>query len=81
MTTIVWDALEMSSKTHIRDETFAAMLLDAKALAAALGCSVRHVYRLTDMGRIPRPVKLGALTRWSLQSIEDWVARGCPCCG
>ncbi len=43
-----------------------------------LGCSTRHVYRLADSGRMPRPVKLGSLVRWPRAVIEQWIADGCP---
>ena len=54
-----------------------AVLLDVQAVAAMLGCSTRHVYRLADGGRNPRPVKLGALVRWNRALIEQWIAAGC----
>jgi len=41
-----------------------AALLDVKAVAALLRCSERHVYRMADAGKMPAPVKLGALVRW-----------------
>ncbi len=56
----------------------AAQLLSVEAVAAMLGCSPRHVYRLADGGRMPAPVKLGALVRWPKSAIEEWVAAGCP---
>lgn len=65
-----------SASTCIR----AAALLDVGAVAAMLGCSTRHVYRLADSGRMPRPVKLGALNRWRPAEIENWLASGCPSC-
>jgi excisionase family DNA binding protein len=55
-----------------------ATLLDVRAVASLLGCSIRHVYRLADAGRMPRPLKLGALNRWSRSTIEKWIASGCP---
>lgn len=57
-----------------------ADLLDVKSVARKLGCSWRHVYRLSDSGRMPRPLKLGALVRWRRQEIEAWIADGCPTC-
>lgn len=57
-----------------------AVLLDVEAVAGLLSCSTRHVYRLADAGRMPRPVKLGALVRWSRAEIEAWIAEGCPSC-
>ena len=38
-----------------------AKLLDVQAVAELLGCSTRHVYRLSDAGRLPAPVRLGTL--------------------
>ncbi|GAB5517221.1 helix-turn-helix transcriptional regulator [Rhodopirellula baltica] len=43
-----------------------------------LKCSARHVRRLADSGRMPRPIKLGTLSRWPRFIIEDWIAAGCP---
>lgn len=55
-----------------------ARLLDVQAVADMLGCSMRHVYRLSDAGRMPGPVKLGALVRWNRAAIEKWITDGCP---
>lgn len=54
-------------------------LLTVRQVAAMLGCSARHVYRMSDRGAMPRPTKLGdVLVRWSRADIESWVAAGCP---
>ena len=58
-------------------------LLDVKGVAALLGCSARHIYRLSDGGKMPAPVRLGALVRWRRRGgpdtgIDDWIAAGCP---
>jgi len=53
-------------------------LLDVRAVAALLGCSTRHAYRLADAGRMPRPVKLGQLVRWRRTALMDWLDAGCP---
>ena len=55
-----------------------SILLDVTSVAELLGCSTRHVRRLADAGKMPRPVKLGALVRWNRQVIEDWIKEGCP---
>jgi excisionase family DNA binding protein len=57
-----------------------AVLLDVKEVATLLNCSSRHVYRLSDSGRMPRPVKVGSLCRWSRTTVLDWIERGCPRC-
>jgi len=56
-----------------------AELLDVGAVATLLGgCSPRHVRRLADAGRMPRPVRLGSLVRWRRAELEAWIAAGCP---
>lgn len=55
-----------------------AKLLDVAAVAEMLGCSQRHVYRLSDTGKMPAPVKLGSLVRWSAAAIREWIDQGCP---
>ncbi len=65
---------------HVQPNAESAKLLDVNAVATLLDCSPRHVYRLSDAGRMPRPVKLGALVRWSRTSLDQWLAEGCPTC-
>lgn len=56
----------------------AAELLDVKAVATFLGgCSTRHVFRLADVGRMPRPIKLGSLVRWRRSELINWLDGGC----
>ncbi len=50
---------------------------DVNAVATKCACSPRHVYRLSDAGRMPSPRKLGALVRWDLDEIDAWIADGC----
>lgn len=56
-------------------------LIDIEYLAVRLSCSTRHVRRLAATGRIPRPIKLGALLRWLKSDIDQWLAAGCPAYG
>ncbi|MCC6489496.1 MAG: helix-turn-helix domain-containing protein [Candidatus Hydrogenedentes bacterium] len=55
-----------------------ARLIDVQGVAALLGCCTRSVYRFADMGRIPRPIKLGHLVRWDRQVLDKWISDGCP---
>jgi predicted DNA-binding transcriptional regulator AlpA len=55
-------------------------MLSVDDVSAMLGCSTRHVYRMSDMERMPRPIKLGALVRWSRRAILEWIDAGCPSC-
>jgi excisionase family DNA binding protein len=56
----------------------APALLDVKAVAILLHCSERTVYRLADGGRMPPPLRLGSLVRWSRATIDQWIGDGCP---
>jgi excisionase family DNA binding protein len=55
-----------------------ARMLDVGAVALMLDVSSRHVYRLADSGKMPRPVKLGGAVRWDRRTIETWIDSGCP---
>ena len=53
-------------------------LMDIHEVADLFRISTRTVRRLSERGEFPKPVKLGALVRWSRVSIDNWVANGCP---
>lgn len=54
------------------------LLLNSREVADLIGASPRTVVRLADAGRMPRPIKVGALTRWRRSELDSWIARGCP---
>ena len=56
----------------------AGLLIDVKTTAKLLNVSERMVYRLADQNAAPKPVKLGALVRWRLTEIIEWIDSGCP---
>ncbi len=51
--------------------------LDAADLAARYKCSIRHIIRMADAGKMPWGTKLGSLRRWSCLEIENWEKGGC----
>ena len=53
------------------------ILLNVQQVAELLNCSVRHVYRMSDAGRMPQPVRVGGLVRWNRAALYIWVADGC----
>lgn len=55
----------------------APSLLDVAQFAEILGCSARHIRRLSDMGKCPAPIKLGSLARWPRAVVEEWIEGGC----
>jgi len=58
-----------------------ATLLDVQQVGELLNCSPRHVYRLSDADRMPKPLRLGSLVRWNRDAINDWIVAACPNCG
>jgi excisionase family DNA binding protein len=67
----------MTTLSKQSDEATSATLLDVRAVAQLLDCSTRHVYRMADSGKMPAPVRIGALVRWTRQSLESWIGGGC----
>ncbi|MFO0939809.1 MAG: helix-turn-helix domain-containing protein [Pirellulales bacterium] len=59
-------------------DSVSAELVSVDKVAALLDCCERHVYRLADSGRMPKPIKLGASTKWKLSEIREWIANNCP---
>jgi prophage regulatory protein len=64
----------MKSATKLEERR----LLDVRQVAELLGVSSRQVYRLTDGGALPRPLRLGGSVRWDRDAIDRWIAAGCP---
>jgi excisionase family DNA binding protein len=67
----------MTAATLPPADTPAAQLLDVRAVAALLDCSPRHVYRLSDAGGMPPPVRIGGLVRWRIADVQAWIDGGC----
>ena len=68
----------MAELKEEKAEGIDAVMLTVDQIARMLCCSPRTVRRLTDAGRMPRPVRLGSLLRWPRESIESWISQGCP---
>jgi predicted DNA-binding transcriptional regulator AlpA len=71
---------EVTKKIDIVSPEVESQLIEINSLAQMLKCSTRHVRRLVDTGRIPRPIKLGALLRWIKADVDRWFIDGCPNC-
>ncbi len=61
-----------------RKQVAAPTLLSADELAGQLKMSPRSVWRLESAGKIPRPIRLGRLVRWSQEEITRWITAGAP---
>lgn len=54
------------------------LLVDGPRAAATCGVALRSWWRLHAQARVPRPIKLGRRTLWSVAELRAWVAAGCP---
>lgn len=54
-----------------------SLMGDVGDVAQIVHVSRKHVRRMADAGRMPRPVRLGRRLLWSLAEIEAWIADGC----
>jgi predicted DNA-binding transcriptional regulator AlpA len=54
------------------------LLWNSGQVAKALQISDRHVWRMCDWGRMPRPARLGNCLRWNAEEIRAWITAGCP---
>lgn len=55
-----------------------AVLVNANELAKMLSVSVRHLWRMKAMGKLPKPVNIGGCVRWRLEEIGLFIEMGCP---
>ncbi len=53
-------------------------LISAERLAGMIEVSERTLWRWLSARRVPAPLRVGGTVRWRLQTIKDWIARGCP---
>jgi predicted DNA-binding transcriptional regulator AlpA len=72
--------MTIAAAAHPPADASAKPLLDVDAVAALLDCSPRHIRRMTALGLMPAPCRLGFLVRWSRRHLESWIEAGCPPC-
>lgn len=51
------------------------LLLNASEVATTLGVSERSVWRLSAIGEIPPPIRIGRSVRWRRSTVEAWLAK------
>jgi predicted DNA-binding transcriptional regulator AlpA len=54
------------------------LLVDAREAATLCGMSRAAWYKQLSSGKIPRPVKIGSISRWRRRELERWIDAGCP---
>lgn len=69
-----------SSETKPADAPAGCAYLTAQQCATRYGVSVRHWWRLSDAGRVPRPTRFGNAVRWGIVSLARWESDDCRDC-
>lgn len=54
------------------------LLLDAKRLAVLLSVGLRTIRSWDSSGRLPTPLRIAGVVRWSKVEIEAWIRAGSP---
>jgi len=61
----------------IATESTEQLLIDVKEVARILDLSTPTIYRLSDRGAMPRPLKIGGRNRWDRSALQTWISEGC----
>ncbi|MEO1405664.1 MAG: helix-turn-helix domain-containing protein [Pseudomonadota bacterium] len=48
-------------------------LISVREAAAVLGCGTSSVWRHAADGKIPQPIRIGGLTRWSEAELSNFI--------
>jgi excisionase family DNA binding protein len=54
------------------------LLIDTSAARKLLNVSARTIWTMTQTGKMPKPIRVGRLVRWSYEELQAWVKAGGP---
>jgi excisionase family DNA binding protein len=75
---ILEDRAVDGSDSEVDSNRVEAQLLAVGQVAVMMSCSERSVWRLSDAGKMPAPVRIGRLVRWPRNKLQQWIDDGCP---
>ena len=52
-------------------------LLKSSEICSQLSISKATLYRLIDLGELPKPIKIGSASRWPKSAVEELLDRKC----
>jgi len=70
---------KIEKKNQNIEQQHPALMATVGDVARMLHISIRQVWRLHGIGRLPNPVRLGNCVRWRVDEIRAFVEAGCPC--
>ena len=72
------DLLRLTGAKNALPQKAEDVLIDAQTIASLCSISRSMVYKLNDLGMMPKPILDGRTLRWSMEVIEEWIDAGCP---
>ena len=63
------------SSNLVRDDPMMDTLMSDRDAATALGCSRSTLWRWSADGTVPKPLKIGGMTRWKKSDLESVIAK------
>ena len=54
------------------------MLINSREAAKRLKVSQRTLWGMHNSGKMPPPIRIGRMVRWSVEVLKKWTEAGCP---
>lgn len=65
-------------RTSTRPADTSEQMLTKKEVADLIKATTRHVEKMVAAGKMPRPMYIGKSVRWKKDTVQNWLAQGCP---
>ena len=72
------DTTQSVDPQRIQSSATEAELLTTKAAAALLSIGERTLWRYSNAGRAPAPIRVGSAVRYRRRDLFAWIDAGCP---
>lgn len=70
--------MSISPTNGIECRSPAPELLTTRQAAELLGIGERTLWRYSNSGRAPAPIRVGSAVRYRRAELLEWIAAGCP---
>ena len=70
--------MSSNPQSRAKPDRLPQLAVDAKAVGAMLGLSVRTIRSMDAAGQLPRPIRLNGSVRWRVSELRAWLAAGAP---
>ncbi|TXH13088.1 MAG: DNA-binding protein [Hyphomicrobiaceae bacterium] len=70
--------MSIAPNDGIAKQSVSPELLTTKQAAELLGLGERTLWRYSNSGRAPAPIRIGSTVRYRRAELLEWIADGCP---